>query len=65
MSVPVPYVTQPPFQWVPGAPAAVVKQLGCEVDLSGAEVKNKWSCSSALALCVHDALRDNFTLKII
>jgi len=35
--------TQPPIQWVPGAPSLWVKQLGCETDhlpLSSDKVKN-------------------------
>jgi hypothetical protein len=41
--------TQPPSQWVPGAISSEEKRLGREADhspLSGAEIKNAWSCSS-------------------
>jgi hypothetical protein len=41
--------TQPPIQWVPGAPSLEVKLPGPEADYSppsNAEVENAWSCIS-------------------
>jgi len=42
--------TQPPIQWVPGAPSPGVKRSVREANhtpLSGAEVNNAWSYTSA------------------
>jgi hypothetical protein len=48
--------TQPPIQWVPGAPSLVVKRPGCEADHSppsSAEVKNEWSYNSTPPVRLH------------
>jgi hypothetical protein len=42
--------TQPPIQWVPGAPSLGVKRPGRDIDHlppSNAEIKNAWSHTSA------------------
>jgi hypothetical protein len=31
---------------------------------ASAEVKNEWSCTSILPVCIHGVYRDNFTLTI-
>jgi hypothetical protein len=57
--------TQPPVHWVPGAASWVVKWLGCEFNYSGpcsAKVKNEWSCTSVLLICLQGMDMDNFTL---
>jgi hypothetical protein len=59
-SRPSPRLTQPRIHWVTGALSPGVKQPGSEADhspASRAEVKNAWSCTSALpqvfmALCL-------------
>jgi hypothetical protein len=48
--------TQPPIQWVPGAPSLGVKRPGREVEHSPpsrAEVKNAWSYTSTLPVRLH------------
>jgi hypothetical protein len=60
--------TQPPIQWVPGAPSLGVKRPGREADpspQSSAEVKNAWRYTSTsqyvfMAWCLVKH-RDNFT----
>ena len=40
------------------------KRLGCQVghsSASGAEVRNEWSCTSTLFLCLHGVDRERFT----
>jgi hypothetical protein len=49
-------LTQPPTQWVPGAPSPGVKQLGCEADQSppySAKVKNAQSYTSIPPIPLH------------
>jgi hypothetical protein len=48
--------TQAPIHWEPGALSLEVKRSGREADhstLSGAEVKNTWSCTSTLPVRFH------------
>jgi hypothetical protein len=48
--------TQPPIQWVPGAPSLGVKRPGYEAvhsPPSNAEVKNAWSYTSTPQLRLH------------
>jgi hypothetical protein len=48
--------TEPPIQWVPGAPSLGVKRTGHEADHSSpysAEVKNAWSYTSTPPIRLH------------
>lgn len=46
---------------------SLVKWPGCETDCSPVwcEVKNWWSCTSSLLICLHGVDRNNFTFTII
>jgi hypothetical protein len=51
--------TQPPIQWVPGAPSLGVKWPGREADHSppsSAKVKNAWSYTSTPPIRLHGVL---------
>jgi len=56
--------TQPSAQWVLAVLSPGVKQVGREADhppSSSAEVKNEWSCTSTILVCLYGACRGNFT----
>jgi hypothetical protein len=51
--------TQPPIQWVPGAPSLEVKRPGLEADHSppsNAEVKNAWNYTSTPPIRLHEVV---------
>jgi hypothetical protein len=48
---------QPPIQSVSGFVPGI-KPPGREVDHSVVEVKNEWSYTSALPICIHGVIRD-------
>jgi len=55
--------TQPPIQWVLGALSSVGKEdWAWRLSLSrcSAKVKNEWSYSCTLSICLHDVYKDNF-----
>ena len=55
---------QPFVQWVLEVLSPGVKQPGHEADnpaSSSAEVKNEWSYTSTLLVCLYGTYRDNFT----
>jgi hypothetical protein len=57
-------LTEPPIQWASGPFSLGVKWLGHGADHSPPshdDVKNEWSDTSTLPICLHGVYRDNFT----